>query len=99
METCGIRKEQTMNKKILTTLFTVSVFAMIFFGIRLGMGITGLLEQLGASGGIIVGADAPTLIFWLTSLLPRTPVFWGALCSLAVFLTTGIAIIILNKRT
>lgn len=86
-----------MNKKILTTLFTVSVFAMIFFGIRLGMGITGLLEQLGASGGIIGGADAPTAIFWLTYLLPRTPVFWGAICSFAVFLASGIAALVRRK--
>lgn len=86
-----------MKKKLLLPICVLSFLATVFFGIRLGMGITGLL-QLGASGGIIGGADAPTAIFWLTYILPRTPIFWGAICSLAVFLTSGIVAIVLHKH-
>ena len=87
-----------MKKKLLLPICVLSFLATVFFGIRLAAGLTALLEQAGASGGIIGGADAPTAIFWLTYILPRTPIFWGAICSLAVFLTSGIAAIVPHKH-
>ena len=83
-----------MKGKILRILCAVSgVAAVALAGLLVWMCLE-LVSKMGPQTGIIGGAGVPTLIFWLTYLLPGSSVFWWFLAAVAVFVTT---LILLRK--
>ena len=71
-----------MKKNTLLILLILAFLATAFFGIRLASDIIGLMQKLSSSGGIIGGADLPTLLFMLESIDSST---MGSLIAAAVF--------------
>ena len=81
-----------MAKKILRIACVLSGVMLCSLSVLLWGSLAELRGKMGLGGD----EDTLTVVFWTAYFLFRSPVFWGALASLAVLITTGV--LLLRKK-
>lgn len=84
-----------MAKKVLKIVCTLSAALSVVFGGATVWAVVRCFEQ--PTAGIIGGAGAPTLAF-LLGKVARSPVCYLAIVSIALFIGTGLAMILRKKE-
>ena len=82
-----------MSRTILKTICIVSGILFVLFFVLTLLSVTAELEQINTSGGIIGGADAPTVEF----LLQNSSVYYFAIPALLMLVITGVSLIFGKK--
>ena len=82
-----------MSRTILKTICIVSGILFVLFFVLTLLSVTAELERINTSGGIIGGADAPTVEF----LLQNSSVCYLAILTLLMLVITGVSLIFGKK--
>lgn len=87
-----------MYRSALKIICIVSGILFVIFGIFVAFSVAQFFDMAknNASIGIIGGADAPTIMFWLQKVA-RSPVFCAGIVTLCVFIGTGLGLIFSKK--
>ena len=83
-----------MSRTVLKIVCVGCGILFVFFSILTVLSVTKGMERINTSGGIIGGADTPTVGF----LLHNSPLYYIALVALVLFIVTGAVLIFWNKH-
>lgn len=83
-----------MSRTILKTICIVSGILFAIFVVLTILSVTAELERINTTGGIIGGADAPTVEF----LILKSSWCYAAILAVLVFAATGLTLIFRKKK-